>query len=318
MRAAITKACVAVAVGAVAMTTSITPAGAITAATGAQNCGTPITYGYYRQWRDVATTKPEDRAPNVQRLSEVPPEIDIVSVFATKPAEDPDFWVALRDTYLPALHAQGTKAVFTLWIDDFAKAPVADNTAAYDAYAQQLYDEYIVNWGVDGIDIDVESTPSGTALTRAAGIISALGKRIGPKSASGKLFIYDTNLTGSHPVFTRTSSLYNYVMLQAYGRGASTLQSTWQTFSSRISSCQFLPGVSFYEERGAHWGDTLDPFETSRAASYAKWQPTGGEKGGVFAYAIDRDGKQPGDDTISTTDYSWMKRLDALAQSVDD
>jgi hexosaminidase len=37
----------------------------------------------------------------------------------------------------------------------------------------------------------------------------------------------------------------------------------------------------------------------------------------VFAYAIDRDGKQPGDDTISTTDYSWMKRLDALAKSVD-
>lgn len=316
------------AVVALAAATLLIPAAVITAAAdepepatvgpvGKQPCGDPITFGYYRMWRDVNTTKEEDlEAGNVQKLSDVPPEIDIVSAFATKPDEDPKFWQALKDEYLPALHAQGTGVVFTLWIDDFAKAPVENDQQAYAAYARQLYDTYIGDWGVDGIDIDVESTPTGEELDRAIGIITELGKLIGPQSDSGRYLIYDTNLAGDHPVFAATAELYDYVLLQAYGRNVSTIQGTWSTFAPLISSCQFLLGFSFYEENDASggWGDTLEPFEDSRAVEYAKWQPFGGEKGGVFAYAIDRDGKAPDDDTISRTDFDWMKRLDGIAR----
>ncbi|MFE6648497.1 hypothetical protein ACFVJS_18150 [Nocardioides sp. NPDC057772] len=140
-----------------------------TATTGPTECKDPIAFGYYRQWRDVETTKEEDRAPNVQRMDEIPPQLDIVSAFATKPAQDPDFWVALRDKYVPALHAQGTEVVFTIFIDDIADADVELNEAAYDAHARWLVEEYVDRAGLDGLDIDTERSLDAEQTERAAG-----------------------------------------------------------------------------------------------------------------------------------------------------
>lgn len=202
--------------------------------------------------------------------------------------------------------------MFTVFVDDLIRPDIAMTQASHRAEAQKLFDTYITTWGLDGLDIDVERTLTADQLRRASGIMTALGELIGPRSGTDYLFIYDTNMTGAHPLFQATASSIDYVFLQAYGRSVTSLQRTWETFSTRISSCQFLPGFSFYEERGARWGDVSTPFESSRAAAYARWQPTGGEKGGVFAYAIDRDGKVQGDDTITRTDFSWMTRLKQL------
>lgn len=314
---AILAAATAPAVAAPAPATGPTPAAsATTTVTGATECKDPIAFGYYRQWRDVETTKEEDRAPNVQRMDEIPPQLDIVSAFATKPAQDPDFWVALRDKYVPALHAQGTEVVFTIFIDDIADADVELDEAAYDAHARWLVEEYVDRAGLDGLDIDTERSLDAEQTERAAGIIRALGKYLGPQSGTGRYLIYDTNMTGKHPLFPQIAPYVDYVLLQAYGRDPGRLQGTWETFAPYISSCQFLPGFSFYEERGAHWLDTTVPFGESRAAAYAGWQPEGGGKGGIFSYALDRDGKLDGDDTISTTKYTWMKRLSGIIDEV--
>ncbi|MFE6648498.1 hypothetical protein ACFVJS_18155, partial [Nocardioides sp. NPDC057772] len=131
-----------------------------------------------------------------------------------------------------------------------------------------------------------------------------------------RYLIYDTNMTGNHPLFPQIAEYVDYVLLQAYGRDPGRLQGTWETFAPYISSCQFLPGFSFYEERGWHWLDTTVPFGESRAAAYANWQPEGGGKGGIFSYALDRDGKLDGDDTISASKYTWMKRLSGIIDEV--
>lgn len=82
-----------------------------------------------------------------------------------------------------------------------------------------------------------------------------------------------------------------------------------------------MPGYAHPEE-----GDTVNRFETaigdvdsSKAMQVASWQPAGGEKGGAFVYAIDRDGRTYGEDDLNNvkeTDFSFTKRGAALARSV--
>lgn len=281
----------------------------------------PLTMAYYRTWRDV--TVPESANSNlpdknVTRMSDLPPEIDVAMVFDAGDTADTDYWATLRDEYMPALHAQGTRAVYTLWIDKLANADIPLTNDAYREYAQQLVDTYVTPYGLDGIDIDVESSPRGDGLTRAIGVFNALGEIIGPRSGTDKIFIYDTNQTGSTDLFEAVSSNISFVLLQAYGRGGATLQSTWNTFADDIAPCQFLPGFSFPEEQDrTHWGDAegiYDPATApqSTAYEYATWQPENGTKGGFFAYAVDRDGKVWGDDSITPTAFTWMKNLTAV------
>lgn len=90
-----------------------------------------------------------------------------------------------------------------------------------------------------------------------------------------------------------------------------SLQSTWDAHAPSIDSEQYLIGFSFYEENDDwnEWNDTSEPFEESRAVAFADWQPDGVAKGGIFSYAVDRDGAAFKDDEIHHTTYEWSKRL---------
>lgn len=278
----------------------------------------PQTMAYYRTWRDVTVPQSANSNlpdPNVTRMTDLPAEIDVAMVFDAGATAGTDYWPTLRDTYVPTLHARGTKVVYTLWIDKLAKADIPLTQDAYRAYAQELVDTYVTPYGLDGIDIDVESYPQGDDLTRAIGVFDALGELIGPKSGTDRIFIYDTNQTGDTPLFEAVSDTVSYVLLQAYGRGTAGMQATWETFADDIAPCRFFPGFSFYEEQDrTHWGDAEGIYDPATAPSstayqYAIWQPEEGAKGGFFAYAVDRDGKVFGDDTITKTDFTWMTNL---------
>lgn len=294
------------------------PAGAGDPLSTTQCEAAPQTMAYYRTWRDVTVPQNANSNlpdPNVTRMTDLPAEIDVAMVFDAGATAGTDYWPTLRDTYVPALHARGTKVVYTLWIDKLAKADIPLDDASYRAYAQQLVDTYVTPYGLDGIDVDVESYPQGDDLTRAIGVFDALGELIGPKSGGDRIFIYDTNQTGDTPLFEAVSGNISYVLLQAYGRGVSGMQATWETFADDVAPCRFLPGFSFYEEQDrTHWGDAEGIYDSTTAPSstayqYAIWQPEGGAKGGFFAYAVDRDGKVYGDDTITKTDFTWMRNL---------
>ncbi|WP_198165914.1 hypothetical protein [Agromyces laixinhei] len=281
----------------------------------------PLAMAYYRTWRDVTVPQSANSNlpdPNVSRMTDLPTGIDVAMVFDAGDTADTAYWDTLRDTYVPALHAQGTRAVYTLWIDDLAEADIPLTEAAYRAYAQELVDTYVTPYGLDGLDIDVESYPSGDGLTRAIGVFNALGELIGPKSGTDQLFIYDTNQSGDTALFQAVSDNVSFVLLQAYGRGTTGMQSTWNTFADEIAPCQFLPGFSFPEEQDrTRWGDAEGLYDPATAPSstayqYATWQPEGATKGGFFSYAVDRDGKVWGDDTITPTVFSWTKALISL------
>ncbi|MGG4393854.1 endo-beta-N-acetylglucosaminidase [Paenibacillus thiaminolyticus] len=276
----------------------------------------PIMMAYYRTWRDV--TMPHDANstlpyPNVTAMTDIPEEVDIVSVFHyVKPGTDEQlFWDTLRDTYVPILHERQTKVIRTIDIRELYNVPsigTMPTSKDYDDHAQSLIDKYLTPYNLDGLDIDMEENLTQEKETKAFGVFEALSKRLGPMSNSGKLLIYDTN-KDNHSLFKKVAPFCDYLFLQAYGRDPGRLDSTWATYKNTIFPDQFLPGISFQEELGANWADTQEPFETSRAYKYAVWQPEDGPKGGMFIYAIDRDGKEYGDNTITETDFSWTKKL---------
>ncbi|HEP1367359.1 TPA: endo-beta-N-acetylglucosaminidase [Streptococcus pyogenes] len=223
------------------------------------------------------------------------------------------------------------------------------------ALAKAIVDEYVYKYNLDGLDVDVEhdSIPkvngkaSDENLKRSIQVFEEIGKLIGPKGADkSRLFIMDsTYMADKNPLIERGAPYIDLLLVQVYGaRGeqgefqndtrlvTETPEERWQGYSKYIRPEQYMIGFSFYEERagsGNLWYDINVEDESNpnvgkeikgtRAERYAKWQPkTGGVKGGIFSYAVDRDGvahpkkngyKNPKLDNIVTSDYSVSKAL---------
>lgn len=266
----------------------------------------PLEFAYFRTWHDKAV---DPSRPN--SIGEVPAEIDLVFVFPDYTPDDSPFWDVLRDEYVPTLHERGTRVVQTADIRFVLDPAFEDTPEGHRANAEHLVATMVEAHGLDGLDIDVEQTLDEAQTARAIGVFRELSRLIGPQSGTDKMFIYDTNRSGDVPLFQATADCFDYVLVQSYGRAVSSLQGTWDTFAPHIDSEQYLIGFSFYEENDNwnEWNDTSEPFEDSRAVAYADWQPAGAVKGGIFSYAVDRDGVAFKDDTISHTTYEWSKRL---------
>ncbi|HER1153431.1 TPA: endo-beta-N-acetylglucosaminidase [Streptococcus pyogenes] len=223
------------------------------------------------------------------------------------------------------------------------------------ALAKAIVDEYVYKYNLDGLDVDVEhdSIPKvdkkedTAGVERSIQVFEEIGKLIGPKGADkSRLFIMDsTYMADKNPLIERGAPYINLLLVQVYGsqgekggwepvsnRPEKTMEERWQGYSKYIRPEQYMIGFSFYEERagsGNLWYDINVEDESNpnigkeikgtRAERYAKWQPkTGGVKGGIFSYAVDRDGvahpkkngyKNPKLDNIVTSDYSVSKAL---------
>lgn len=283
----------------------------------------PVMMAYYRTWRDVAMPSDSNTDlpdKNVIRMTDIPADIDIVSVFHyVRPETDQQhFWDTLRDDYVPTLHERGQKVVLTVDYsvlleiqEETGKDSSTLTTEEYRAFAEKFVEERLTPWNLDGVDIDMEQPNlTDNEIEILTNVMKELSEVLEIEEGSDKLLIYDTNQE-NHELFTKIAPYISYVFVQAYGRDVSSLDKTWDSYKKDISSTQFLFGISFPEEQDHHnkWDDAVGEYEESRAYHYAVWQPEGGEKGGFFVYAIDRDGKEYGDDTITETDYSWTKRL---------
>ncbi|NOW96498.1 LamG-like jellyroll fold domain-containing protein [Mucilaginibacter sp. SG564] len=253
-----------------------------------KNSAHQLMVGYYRTWGDKIVSGDV----NGPAMTDMPDSVDIICNFTDYTPGTSPYWPALKNTYIPALHAKGTKVVNTTSLpnttsDTSYTNHYANNSTGYAAWALATYNSYNA-MGYDGIDLDVESNPSGAILTADVGLMNALSQYFGPKSTTGKLLIFDTNQTGSNNLFTQVYTKINYVFLQAYWRQTSTLSSTFNTFASYINPNQFVVMVDF--EDGS--GDGQNPsynYNPVQIYQYASWQPTQGTKGGVGSYGIDNE-----------------------------
>ncbi|UFR19381.1 endo-beta-N-acetylglucosaminidase [Streptococcus equi subsp. zooepidemicus] len=208
------------------------------------------------------------------------------------------------------------------------KQKYPDTPEGNKALAKAIVDEYVYKYNLDGLDVDIEdhSHPKHQkgyddkrSVERSIEIFEEIGKLIGPKGADrSRLFIMDSNyMADKNPLIERGASYIDLLLVQVYGaqgeRGEwdpvarkpeKTMEERWESYSKYIRPEQYMVGFSFYEENagsGNLWYDINErkddhnPLHSeitgTRAERYAKWQPkTGGVKGGLFSYAIDRDG----------------------------
>ncbi|MDD7266548.1 MAG: hypothetical protein PUH12_00005, partial [Lachnospiraceae bacterium] len=200
------------------------------------------------------------------------------------------------------------------------------NEAGNQARADFFLKYYMDLYGFDGLDIDMEKSEQeiGNNMDHVHTMFNLLAKKVGPKNNSDKLFIYDTTFSAEHSAFRNNKDLFDLVLIQKYGHHSEYRlhygKSHFDTFAKYIPTENILIGFSFYEENtyaskgnNAHtnrWYDIpmrdgrvekLDnneltgkfeagEFKDSRAGRYAKWQPDYGLKGGIFSYAVERDG----------------------------
>ncbi|MGP4916501.1 EndoS/ChiA family endoglycosidase [Brachybacterium tyrofermentans] len=266
---------------------------------------TALQMAYFRTWHDKVA---DPTKPNC--FGDIPAAVDVAFVFPDfTPPQNP-FWRTLREEYVPALHERGTRVVRTTDISALLDPSFPDTATGHRDLAEKLVTELVHEHGLDGLDIDMESYLDAEQAERAAGVFHELARLVGKESGTDSLLIYDTNLGGDEQVFQHTADLYDYVLVQSYGRTVESLQETWDSFAPLIPAERYLIGFSFYEEFDLNrWDDTSEPFETSRAVDYADWQPDGATKAGVFSYAVDRDGVEFLDDRITETGYTWTRRL---------
>ncbi|NGL83810.1 endo-beta-N-acetylglucosaminidase family protein [Streptococcus equi] len=223
------------------------------------------------------------------------------------------------------------------------------------ALAKAIVDEYVYKYNLDGLDVDIErdSIPkvngqeSNENIQRSIAVFEEIGKLIGPKGADrSRLFIMDsTYMADKNLLIERGAPYIDLLLVQVYGaqgekggfdnanhKAVDTMEERWESYSKYIRPEQYMVGFSFYEENagsGNLWYDINErkddhnPLHSeitgTRAERYAKWQPkTGGVKGGIFSYAIDRDGvahpkkngpKNPELDKIVKSDYKVSKAL---------
>jgi len=259
-----------------------------------------LMFAYYRTWRDIAT----DPTQNQTSMKDLPDSLDLVFVFPDFTPEGSPYWDSLRTSYVPYLRERGTKVIMTAGINALLNKEYANNEDGYKQLAKKLYEDNVAKFNLDGFDIDFEQSLSKEEQERAIGVTKALSQYMGPKSKTGKLLIYDTNRDGTNTLFEPISEYLDYILVQSYGRSSSdqSLQNTFNTYASFLHPSKYL--IGFYS-----WNDTNPILENSRAYAYAKWQPTQGKKGGIFSYAVDRDGIPDGENRILKPTYEVTKQL---------
>lgn len=150
---------------------------------------TPLYAGYYRTWHDRATdgygegNEPLHNYGGKNSMAEIPEEVDIVFVFANYTPDDSQFWVTLKNSYVPTLHSRGTAVIRTISVRELfgfgeaakelfgieatnardigleAKAKgIAGNMTneQINQLAEKIIEKFVTAYGLDGIDIDIE------------------------------------------------------------------------------------------------------------------------------------------------------------------
>ena len=291
---------------------------------------------YYRAWRDVTmkgvnTDLPDD---NWISMYDIPYGIDVVNVFSYVPsgqeAAAQPFYDKLKSDYAPYLHARGIKLVrgldysgvmvdgFKTWIAQQGKNVDSATESDYDAYADHVIETYMTSVGLDGLDIDMETFPDAAQVAISDQVITALAKRIGPKSDNpeGTMFLYDTNGSYTAP-FANVADCFDYVAYQQYGSDSNRTAKAAATYEQFIDSAKFVPGLTFPEEGDINnrWNDATEPYLDSHFYDVASYSYEH-NLGGMFVYALDRDGRTYSDDDlthIKPSNLIWTKT--AIAQS---
>ncbi|MDG6111960.1 endoglycosidase [Lactococcus formosensis] len=273
---------------------------------------------YYRAWRDkemkgVNTSLTDE---NWLSMDDIPYGIDIVNVFSYVPQGQEEaaapFFEKLKKSYVPNLHARGVKLTKAIDYSELLKIPYAGNfptVEEFDAYANKLLDEHVRQYGLDGLDIDMETYPSTSDIALSNGVVRALSKYIGPLANNGTVFVYDTNGSNLNPLKDVADS-FTYLGYQQYGSDETRTARAIKDYTGVIPKEQVMPGLAFPEEQDRNrWYDAKEPYEESNIYKVAKYTAEN-KLYGMFLYALDRDGRTYNNfdlNHIVPSNFLWTK-----------
>lgn len=172
-----------------------------------------------------------------------------------------------------------------------------------------MLDEHVRQYGLDGLDIDMETYPSATDIALSNGVIRALSKYIGPLAKNGTVFVYDTNGSNLNPLKDVADS-FTYLGYQQYGSDDTRTARAIKDYTGVIPKEQFMPGLAFPEEQDSNrWYDAKEPYEESNIYKVAKYTAEN-KLYGMFLYALDRDGRTYNNfdlNHIVPSNFLWTK-----------
>ena len=191
----------------------------------------------------------------------------------------------------------------------------ANATSTYHHWARDVYQKEIIDEGLDGIDIDVESGTFGkdvpNTATNGRNLLLALAPYYGPNCTSCKanekgqkpVFFYDTDGSARYEdsMYLSTRNNYDFVLFQAYttgshawrGKGTASFQPLVELYG--MENLVFLVnGDSFVYANGKQDRAPGDSIATANLYEYAQWVKTHKAAGaGVYRMSRDYNHKPP-------------------------
>ncbi len=241
-----------------------------------------LAFGWYGSWTAVG-------ASYQSRLVSAPDSMDIISIWSQ--------WHSLTPQQMADKEVvqkiKGTKVTYTIFSNDLPEPFLVDGQITdegIEAYAKAYCLDSMNKYSYDGIDIDYE--PGFGAVGPFVGhnnelfkkLILAMGKYVGPKSGTGRLFIIDGVPFAVH---TEVAEYFDYGIVQAYNSyGNSDLQTRFNNaFNKGWKPEQYI----FTENFEAHWKTGGVNFDGKMPSLFgmALFNPTQGKSGGFGSYHIE-------------------------------
>lgn len=248
-----------------------------------------LAFGWYGTWTAMG--------PSYQtRISNCPDSMDIISIWSQ--------WHTLTPAQVAdkefVQKVKGTKVTYTIFSDKMPEPfasmfddPYSDE--AIEAYAKAYCKDSMDKYNYDGIDIDYEPGygASGPFVGNPAPelfnkLIEAMGKYVGPKSGTGRLFMIDGV---PYAVRGEYVEYFDYGIVQAYASsGYTDLQNRFNNaYNAGWKPEQYIFAENFesYWKNGGVDHRTRDGQTVNSLLGMALFNPTQGEGGGFGAYHME-------------------------------
>lgn len=294
-----------------------------------------VSFGWFSEWD-------EGDASTTNMLQAVPDSMDIISLWGSfeltpKKKADLDFVTKVKGTkvvlcsFIGEVGCLFTPSEYTVsiekqkeywgWVD-------GDDEAIHNSIIKwtKAISDSLYATGYCGIDIDYEPGEYGGSLCKNSQyftwFVEEMGKYIGPKSGTDRLFILDGYLE-SIPSPSKLGVYFDYLVTQAYTWGAASSDSmlegrlskyynvyksiySLEEFTNRLIVTENLESALDCLQGGFVWKDDIgrvlkrDKFPS--LIGFASWEPDNGfRKGGFGAFRFSNE-------KINTPRYKWMRK----------
>lgn len=235
-------------------------------------------------------------------LSSVPDSVDLISIWGK--------WNELSKEQFADMEyvrtVKGTKVIFTIFAHEVPE-PFDDTKEGIEEYARAVVDS-VYKYNYDGLDLDYEPNFGGRGplinKNNMEIFVRELGKYLGPKSDSGKIFAID-----GEPYYLNMglAELFDYGIVQSYSSyGDSDLQSRFNSaeavgwkpeqyiFTENFESLWRTGGTTTFTDSKGNQMPSL--------IGMAHFHPTQGMKGGCGTYHMEYEYNH------TDADYKYLRQ----------